>query len=311
MSGGQLAEQHGRGGDRAAGFHQDLQPQQQELHRRADLVVAHQHHALHQACCRIGKCQFARAWASAGRRRWFRDAPRSRARPPAAKERCRWRPPARRRTRGWRGRWPWRWWRSRRAARRRPRARSGHPAGRSPPSNSSAAVPCPAMIMGWSNGGTRVAPRLLQDPARDLLAVLGEAVVGDDAWPHTRGWLPSWSAAHPPASRWWPARPRAGPRWPRPARGCPRNRPPRRAPAPPSGERQNQVGGAADLERAAALQVLALEEHAHAGLGVETRRSHHRRAARQRPDAFRRRAHIVRLDCQVHGVESSQFRPGQ
>jgi hypothetical protein len=67
------------------------------------------------------------------------------------------------------------------------------------------------------------------------------------------------------------------------------------------GQRQNQVRGAANLERSAALEVLALEEHAHARFGVESARSKHRRPPRQRPDSLRRRAHIVRLDCQLHG----------
>ena len=68
---------------------------------------------------------------------------------------------------------------------------------------------------------------------------------------------------------------------------------------------QNQIRGATDLECPAALQVLALEEDARAGLAVESRRGKDGRLLRQGADALRRPADIVCVDCQVHRLEST------
>ena len=53
----------------------------------------------------------------------------------------------------------------------------------------------------------------------------------------------------------------AGPPAPPPARGCPRTRSPRRARAVLGAQRGDRVVGAAELERAHALQVLGLQQH--------------------------------------------------
>ena len=71
------------------------------------------------------------------------------------------------------------------------------------------------------------------------------------------------------------------------------------------GQGKDQVRGSADLECAAALEVLAFEEGAHAGFGVEPGGSEDRRAARQRPDPFRRRAHVGGLNGEGHLFEDS------
>jgi hypothetical protein len=60
-------------------------------------------------------------------------------------------------------------------------------------------------------------------------------------------------------------------------------------------KREDQVGGAAYLEGAAALQVLALEEDVGTGFVVERRGGEYRRVTRQRPDPFRRGTNIVSL----------------
>ena len=65
------------------------------------------------------------------------------------------------------------------------------------------------------------------------------------------------------------------------------------------------VVGSTKFERAAALEVFAFEEHAYAGLIVETGGGEYGRAARQRADPLRRGAHIISLNCQTHPYESS------
>ncbi len=62
------------------------------------------------------------------------------------------------------------------------------------------------------------------------------------------------------------------------------------------GKRKNQVGRSADFEGSAALQVLALEEHARSGAGIESRASEDRCAARQRAYPLRRLPNVVGLD---------------
>ena len=86
---------------------------------RADLVLADQQDSLHQLL-HHGECQLAGLRRRAARRRSCRDAPPRRALPPPSRETYRSRPPAPRRRRGSPGTSPWRSWRSRRAARRRP-----------------------------------------------------------------------------------------------------------------------------------------------------------------------------------------------
>src|ERR1019366_7504040 len=65
-----------------------------------------------------------------------------------------------------------------------------------------------------------------------------------------------------------------------------------------------EVGGAADLEGSAALQVFALEEDAGAGFGVEPGGSEHGRAAGQGTDPHGGGAHIFGLDGERHPFES-------
>ena len=97
---------------------------------------------------------------------------------PSGTSASRRRPPrARRRSRGSPARGASPRSRSPRAARRRRSGTSRKSSGPASSISSFAAVPCPAMTCGWSNGGMSVRPRSRGEPLRDRLAVLAVAVV--------------------------------------------------------------------------------------------------------------------------------------
>jgi hypothetical protein len=154
------------------------------------------------------------------------------------------------------------------------------------------------MMSGWSKGGTRT-PGYLEDAGGDGFAVFGQTVIGDDARPlRPRGF----DLGAGGVIGHHDVRPRAnmlggdghglGV-----VAGRIRDDATREG---VGGKRQDQVGCAADLESAAALQVLALEEHAEAGFRIEHGRGENGGAARQGADADRCRADIVSLDGQGH-----------
>ena len=66
---------------------------------------------------------------------------------------------------------------------------------------------------------------------------------------------------------------------------------------PRLGERPQRVVGAAELERAGALQPLGLEHDAASDLLVERPRAHDRRAVRDARKASGRAAHVGKRDC--------------
>ena len=150
------------------------------------------------------------------------------------------------------------------------------------------AVPCPAITIGSSNGGTSTAPRFSRDVARDRGAVLAVAVVEHDLGAERRG-----------ALALGPRRVRRHHDHRRHAEELRRRRHALRvvagrighhaAGAPLLRDRRQLVVGAAELERAGALQRLGLQEHPRAEPRVEHRRGDQRRAQARRPRAARPR----------------------
>src|SRR5437773_11369711 len=74
-------------------------------------------------------------------------------------------------------------------------------------------------------------------------------------------------------------------------------------------QRKDQIRRAADLERAALLEILALEKRTHAGFGVEGVRAEHGRALGYRPNALGGLMHeergdfcLLSSDCTGQGV---------
>ena len=108
-------------------------------------------------------------------------------------------------------------------------------------------VPCPAMMSGWSNGGTSTPPVCSTTSAATCSRWPGRAE--HDLGAVAAGGLDLDRRASPRASRCAPGPVYARPRTPRPARGCRSNRPPRRGSAPIV-EVADGVEGAANLERA-------------------------------------------------------------